>query len=108
LDDYVHVAVTTLKPLDLVDLRAGAAVALGLPTNALRAASHRLGQRASLALYQHPDRLDGIWYPSRLNGDENLAVYDRAVPNLSAGPRRSLRTCPDLASVLNRYRVVIV
>jgi len=108
LDDYVHVVVTTLEPLDLVDLRAGAAVALGLPTNALRAASHRLGQRASLALYRHPDRPDGIWYPSRLNGDENLAVYDRAVPKLSAGPRRSLRTCPELASVLNRYRVAII
>lgn len=108
LDEYVHVAVTTLQPLNVVDLRAGAALALGLPTDALRAASHRLGQRASLALYQHTDRPDGIWYQSRLNGEDNLAVYDRAVPKLSAGARRQLRRCPELALVLNRYRVTLV
>lgn len=108
LDDYVHVTVTTLEPLNVVDLRAGAALALGLPTDALRAASHRLGQRASLALYHHTDRPDGIWYPSRLNGEDNLAVYDRAVPKLSAGARRQLRRCPELASILNRYRVTLI
>lgn len=108
LNDYVHVGVTPLQPLDVVDLRAGAGVALGLPTDALRAASHRLGQRASLALYQHPDRPDGIWYPSRLNGEDNLAIYDRAISKLSAGVRRQLRTCPELASVLDRYRVTLV
>ncbi len=108
LDDYVHVAVTTLEPLNVVDLRAGTALALGLPTDALRAASHRLGQRASLALYQHTDRPDGIWYPSRLNGEDNLSVYDRAAPKLSASTRRQLRKCPELAPILNRYRVTLV
>jgi hypothetical protein len=108
LDDYVHVSVRTEQSLDVVDLRAGAGVALGLPTDALRAKSHRLGQRASLALHEHPVRPDGIWYPSRLNGEDNLAVYDRALPKLSAGLRRQLRTCPELASVLNRYRLTLV
>jgi len=60
----------------------------------MRASAHRLGQRASLAVYQRADRLDGIRYPSRLNGDENLAIYDRAVPKLSAGPRLP-RACPN-------------
>ena len=108
LNDYAHVGVIPLQPLDVVDLRAGAGVALGLPTDTLRAASHRLGQRASLALYQHPDRPDGIWYPSRLNGEGNLAIYDRAVSKLSTGVRRLLRSCPELASVLDRYRVTLV
>jgi len=108
LDDYVHVNVTVQARLDLVDLRGGNAVALGVPTNAVRASSHRLGQRASLAVYQRADRLDDIWYPSRLNGDENLAVYDRAVPKLAAGARRKLGTCPELAPILSAYHIALV
>jgi RES domain len=108
LDDYVHVFVTVRLGLDLVDLRDGNAVALGVPTDAVRASSHHLGQRASLAVYQRADRLDGIWYPSRLNGDENLAVFDRAVPKLSTGPRRKLGICPELAPILAAYRVALV
>jgi hypothetical protein len=108
LDDYVHVHITVRARLDLVDLRDGNAVALGVPTNAVRASSHGLGQRASLAVYQRAERLDGIWYPSRLNGDENLAVYDRAVSKLSAGPRRKLGTCSELAPILGTYRAALV
>jgi RES domain len=108
LDDYVHVHITVEARLDLVDLRGGKAVALGVPTDAVRARSHRFGQRASLAVYQRTDQLDGICYPSRLNGDENLAVYDRAVPKLSAGPRRKLGTRPELAPILTAYRVALV
>ena len=108
LDDYVHVHVTVQTRLDLVDLRGGNAVALGVPTNAVRATSHRLGQRASLAVYRRAGPLDGIWYPSRLNGDDNLAVFDRAVIKLSAGARRKLGTCPELAPILTAYSVVLV
>jgi len=108
LDDYVHVAITVQQPLNLVDLRGGRAIAMGLSTNALRAQSHQQGQRASLALYQHVDRPDGIWYQSRLNGEENIAVYDRSIRNLAAGPRRKLGICPELAPILANYRIVII
>jgi hypothetical protein len=108
LDDYVHVHVTLQARLNLVDLRGGNAIALGVPTDAVRASSHRLSQRASLAVYRRADRLDGFWYPSRLNGDDNLAVYDRAVPKLSAGPRRKLSMCPELAPILDAYRVALI
>lgn len=108
LDAYVHVHVTVQFPLEVVDLRGGHAVALGLPTNAVRASEHRLGQRASLAVYLRVERFDGIWYPSRLNGDDNLAIYDPAVTKLTAGPRRRLTTCLELAPVLGAYRVALV
>ena len=108
LDDYVHIHIAVQARLNLLDLRGGNAVALGLPTNAVRASSHRLGQRASMAVYERSDRLDGIWYHSRLNGDENVAVYDRAVPKLSAGPRRKLGACPELAAILETYRIALV
>lgn len=108
LNSYAHVLITIRNPLDLVDLRGGGALAMGLPTNAVRAQSHRLGQRASLAVYRHPDSPDGIWYQSRLNGDENIAVYDRAVGKLSAGQRRPLGSCPELTVILDRYRIALV
>jgi RES domain len=108
LDAYVHVPVSAQQPLDLCDLRGGAGIAMGLPTDAMRATSHRLGQRASLAIYQRADRPDGIWYPSRLNGDENLAVYDRAVAKLAAGPRRKLAMCPELAPILDTYKIALL
>jgi hypothetical protein len=108
LDAYVHIHITVQVRLDLVDLRGGNAVALGVPTDAVRASRHRLGQRASLAVYQRAERLDGILYPSRLNGDENLAIYDRAMPKISAGPRRKLGRCPELAPILTAYRVALI
>ena len=108
LDAFVHVPITVTAALSVVDLRGGSAVALGVPINAVRASSHRVGQRASLAAYQRPDQPDGIWYPSRLNGDDNIAIYDRAVHKLMAGPRRKLILCPELAGVLDAYRVAVV
>lgn len=61
LDDYVHVPIVVQAPLDMLDLRGGNPVAMGVPTDAVRARSHRLGQHASLAVYQRPEQLDGIW-----------------------------------------------
>jgi hypothetical protein len=108
LEDYVPVHITVQARLGLLDLRGGNPVVLGLPTDAVRASYHRLGQRASLAVRQRGDRLDGIYYPSRLNDEENLAIYDRAVPKLSAGPRRKLGNCPELAPILTAYRIALV
>lgn len=108
LDDYVHVPVIVDQSLSVVDLRSGNAIALGLPTNTIRAAAHRRGQSTSLAIHRRTENFDGIWYPSRLDGEENLAIYDRAVPKLSAGPRRKLGTCPELAPILDAYRIALV
>jgi hypothetical protein len=74
----------------------------------VRARSHRLGQQASLALYQRADCPDGICYPSRLNGDDNAAIYDYAVTKISAGPRRQLAVCAELARILDIYQIALV
>lgn len=108
LQAYVHVEVTLDRALSLVDLRGGHPIALGLPTDAVRARSHQLGQRASRAIYNRSEGFDGIWYPSRLNGDENLANYDRSVPKLSAGARRGLIDCPEIAPILGAYKIALV
>ncbi len=108
LDRYVHVPIIVDQPLNVVDLRGGNPLTIGIPTDAVRARTHRDGQRVSLSFYQHPDRPNVICYSSRLNDDENLAIYDRAVPRLSAGPRRKLTECDEMATILDRYRIAIV
>ncbi|HEV3109192.1 MAG TPA: RES family NAD+ phosphorylase [Candidatus Binataceae bacterium] len=107
LENYVHTQIMVRETLDLVDLRGGNAITMGIPTDAVRARSHRHGRRTRLAFYTHPRRPDGIYYPSRLNQDENIAVYDRAVHKLNAGPTRRLNQFPELAAVLDRYRIAI-
>lgn len=107
LEAFVHVPVLVAAPLTLVDLRGGNPIVMGVPTDAVRARSHRLGQRLSRVLYDHPLQPDGLCYPSRLNGDDVIAVYDRAIPKLSAGPRRPLSACPEIAPVLDRYRIAL-
>lgn len=108
LGRFVHVEITVREDLDVVDLRGGNPIAMGIPTDAIRARAHAHGQKLSLALYRHTDRPDGICYPSRLNLDDNMAIYDRALHKLSAGPRRPLDQCDELAAVLDRYRIAIV
>ncbi|WP_254065867.1 RES domain-containing protein [Acidisoma sp. L85] len=105
LGDYVHVHITVSERLDLLDLRAGNPIVLGVSTDAVRARSHELGQQTSLAAFERKERLDGICYPSRLNGDENLALYDRALSKVTAGGRRKLGSCDELTPILEAYRV---
>jgi hypothetical protein len=82
--------ITTGRLLNLVDLRSDNLVKMGVPTDAVRASSHRLGQKWWLAFWLHKQRPDGILYPSRLNEEIDLALYD-ALPNV-----RVYRTRPFL------------
>ena len=108
LTRWAHVEITVREVLDAVDLRGGNPVTMGIPTDAVRGRSHGSGRTVSLALFRHADMPDAIYYPSRLNEDANLAVYDHAIRKLAAGPRRSLDICPELAPVLDRYRIAVV
>lgn len=103
-----HVLVTVMQPLNVVDLRGDNLVRMGIPTDAVRAQSHRLGQQLSLALYRHSDGVDGIFYSSRLSEAGNLAIFHRAMFKLRAGPRRRLDRCTELAVVLDRYQIAVV
>lgn len=62
----------------------------------------------SLAFYRHPQRPDGIIYHSRLNESLNIAVYDRAVPDLVADDVIFLTEAAELAEILNRLGVKII
>lgn len=100
---YAEIELAT--PLRLVDLRGNGAIAMGVPSDAHRGTSHTLGRAWSLAFHEHPQAPDGIIYPSRLNGQVNLAVYGRAVSKLRPVRFRRLIDVAELAPVLDDLRV---
>lgn len=80
---------------------------MGIPTDVVGASSQSLARAWSLAIYQHPAGVDGIIYPSRLNEQTNIAVYDRGIRKLRAATVTTLRHAPGLASILNDLKVAI-
>jgi RES domain-containing protein len=93
--------------LHLVDLRGDGCVRMGIPSDVPRSANQALARRWSLAFYQHPSQPDGIIYPSRLNEDTNVAIYDRAVTELREVGKSDLIDAPGFAEVLDDLRVAI-
>lgn len=59
--------VTSAAPLRLLDLRGEGCVKNKIPTYAIRARSHLLGQKWAYAIHEHPDQPDGLIFSSRLN-----------------------------------------
>jgi hypothetical protein len=93
--------------LSLVDLRGDGCVRIGIPSDVPRSANQALARRWSLAFYRHPSQPDGIIYPSRLNEDTNLAIYDRATAKLREVGNTHLIGAPGFAEVLDDLRVAI-
>ncbi len=103
---YATLAVAA--PLRLVDLRESCALRMGVPTDVARAARQSLARAWSAAFYAHPAQPDGVIYPSRLTGQTNVAVYDRAVPKLAVARVQQLLGAAGLADVLTNLRVALV
>jgi hypothetical protein len=63
---------------------------MGVPTDAVRASSHCLGQQWSLAFRLHKQHPDGILYPSLLNEEINLGFRFSVKAELAVPPTESL------------------
>jgi hypothetical protein len=105
LQDRHYATIEIASPLNMVDLRGDGAVRLGVPTDVARASRQTLARQWSLAWHEHPSGPDGIIYPSRLNGQTNLAIFDRAVPKLKAIAVQPLIGAAGLATVLDDLMV---
>jgi hypothetical protein len=95
--------------LALVDLRSDGPVRMGVPTDAVRAADPALGQAWALAFHEHSTRPDGIIYPSRFDGETNIALFDRALGKVRArtvGPLLDRRA--DLALVIRSLEIALL
>jgi hypothetical protein len=92
----------------MADLRDDCAIRMGIPTDVAKASNQTLARAWSVALYEHPEKPDGIIYPSRLNGHTNLAIFDRAIMKLRVYQKLKLIDAPGLANVLDDLNVGIV
>lgn len=103
-----YAEISAKRTLRLVDLKGNAGIRMGVPSDVGRASSQNLSRLWSVAFYEHPEKPDGVIYPSRLNGEINLAIYDRAVPELVLAKMTRLMDATELASVLNNLKVALV
>ena len=65
-----------------------------------------LARASEGSLAAHVD-IDGIWYQSRLTGGDCLAIFDRALENLTLTNTGDLEGHPELPKVLRMHRVRI-
>ena len=108
LDIRQYAQVVTNAELTLIDLTGDGPVRMGVPSDVARSSRQALARRWSTAFHEHPAHVDGVYYPSRLNGEVNLAIYGRAVPKLTVETVCSVRAAPGLARVLNDLEIALV
>lgn len=94
-------------PINVLDLRTTGSLLLGISTDITSAKLQDEARQFSQMLYDETD-LDGIFYRSRLTGEDCLAVYDRGVAKLTAGPVVDLLTIADLIPGLKRFNIELI
>jgi len=106
LRQYQCAKVIVREPLAAVNLCRGGLIEHRIPTDVAKAEDHTMGRLWSLALWQHPDHPDAIHYPSRLVDGPCLAIYDRALPKLTAMAVKPLMDYrKEMATIIHKYRL---
>lgn len=95
------------RELKLLDLRGDGPVRMGIPSDVAGGSNQTLACAWSVAFHEHPQAVDGIIYPSRLNGEHNLAIYGRAVPALRCTGTVPLLGAKGLVEVLREFKVAL-
>lgn len=90
LENRAVASIAPTRDLKLLDLRGDGSVRMGIPSDVARGSKQTLARAWSVAFHEHFEAVDGILYPSRLNGEHNLAIYERAVPALASTAQASL------------------
>jgi RES domain len=76
--DWVVVQLRTILPLQVVDLRKGGCLKLGISTEIAGAKGFEEAQQFAQFLHDN-SKFDGILYSSRLTGRNCVAIFNRAV-----------------------------
>ena len=82
-------------------------VRMGVPSDVVGNSSQTLARVWAVAFHDHPAVPDGIMYPSRLNEEINLAIFNRAIARLRVHQVSPLMHAPGLANVLNSLNVAL-
>jgi hypothetical protein len=108
LDDRRYSEIRVRESLRLLDLTGDGPVRMGIPSDVARGRRQALARKWSVAFHEHPQQPDGIVYPSRLNGETNLAIYDRAVGKLAPWHAQDLKRAAGLPDVLDDFLVSLL
>jgi len=108
LHDRQYAQIEVIASLTMVDLRADGAIRMGVPSDVAKSSKQSLAREWAVAFHEHRDQVDGIIYPSRLNGHTNVAVFDRSIDKLKAIDATRLIRAPGLAAVLDDLDIAIV
>lgn len=108
LDERLYTEVRVREPLRLLDLTGDGPVRMGIPSDVVRGSRQGLARKWSVAFHDHPAVIDGIVYPSRLNNETNLAIYERSVPKLEPLRNYGLKRAPGMADVLDDFLVALI
>ena len=109
-DDEIEARMLTVlevvSELRLLDLTGDNAVALGIPSDVLGATDQQLARQWALAIHEHPECVDGVLYPSRLNGETNVILFGRAEAKVKARSTVRLSTAwRDLLPIYQALRL---
>ena len=109
IEAYSCAEIEVAAELHLVDLTGDGALMMGVPSDVVGARDHTMAQLWSVAFHAHPDFVDGIYYPSRLNEERNIALYDRALTKLKTTAAPRLIECRGpLAAIIDEFNLSIV
>jgi hypothetical protein len=101
-------SIRSIAPLQLVDLTGDGPLRMRIPSDVVGARDQALAQAWSAAFHAHHEQPDGVFYPSRLNEERCIALYDRAIGKLKAVDMPRLLDCRDeLAAILEELEIGI-
>lgn len=98
---------STTAPLQLLNLRGDACFRLGVSTDIVGAKAQDLSRQFSKHVYAN-SAIDGLLYESRLLKRPCVAVYDRAVPRLTASPVMPVEHLADLVPALQQLQISLI
>jgi hypothetical protein len=109
LEAYTCADIRLAANLNLVDLTGDGRLKLRVPSDVVGARDQTLARVWSEAFFDHSARADGILYPSRLNGERNIALYDRAVAKLTPmAASRLVERRAELADIIRDFALAII
>ena len=84
IEAWVCAEIELTDELRLIDLTGNGALRMGVPSDVAGARDQATARLWSAAFHSHPEQVDGILYPSRLNEERNVALYSRALSRVHA------------------------
>lgn len=107
IEDRWIVAIGSLEPLRLVDLRTDGPIRIAAPTAVAHDSNHRAGRALSAATCAGVPAADGFIYSSRFTGHVCVAVFDRAFRKLHCTGVHPLIESRDLLDALDEYEITL-